>query len=95
MAVLSNEQKAIFTRLRRTRAKNRCEYCGASNGALEWPGGRMVKIILTLVHLDLNQANNTDGNLAILCQTCAEKTENDEQKRRDKAQGGAVQEKLL
>lgn len=92
---LTNEQKAIFTRLRRTRAKNRCEHCGASNGAYEWPNQKLTKIILTLVHLDLNRSNNADGNLAILCQTCAETTENEAQDTRDRAQGGSVQEKLL
>jgi hypothetical protein len=32
--------------------------------------GRMVRVVLTLAHLDHNPANNSDDNLKFLCQWC-------------------------
>lgn len=45
------------------------EEMGRCRGS-EWPGGNMVKIVLTVAHLDHDPTNNADDNLAALCQKC-------------------------
>lgn len=70
------------------RADNRCEWCGVPNGVEvvragdEWayevaelshrPDVRLVKIILTIAHLDHDKRNWSvrDDRLAALCQRC-------------------------
>ena len=63
--------KAISARIRE-RAGNRCEQCGVENGALimRQALGKLVKIVLTVAHLDHDTTHNTDDNLACLCQRC-------------------------
>jgi hypothetical protein len=67
-------------------AGNRCELCYAPNGALihrpktseyPWysventrPGDKIIKIILTVHHIDSDKKNNTKQNLIALCQKC-------------------------
>ena len=57
---------AISRRIRFERAGNRCEQCGAANHWFHPETGSVV--VLTVAHLDHNPANNTDDNLAALCQ---------------------------
>lgn len=38
--------------------------------ASEYPGGHLVKIILTIAHLDQDPRNNDPSNLQALCQRC-------------------------
>lgn len=45
------------------------EYLGMCKGS-EYNGGNMVKIVLTVAHLDHDPTNNDDANLAALCQKC-------------------------
>ena len=51
-------------------------YCADTGEALGWakgseyPLGRMVKIVLTVAHLDHDPTNNADENLQALCQRC-------------------------
>jgi hypothetical protein len=45
------------------------EFLGMCKGS-EYNGGNMVKIVLTVAHLDHDPANNADDNLAALCQKC-------------------------
>lgn len=45
------------------------EYLGRARGS-EYPGYRMVKIVLTVAHLDHRPENVADDNLAALCQRC-------------------------
>lgn len=54
--------------IRFTRARNRCEWCGAWNHEPHPITGS--KVILTVAHLDQNPANNDPANLAALCQRC-------------------------
>lgn len=50
------------------RAGHRCEWCGAENYHPHPETGS--KVILTVAHIDHDITNNTDGNLAALCQRC-------------------------
>lgn len=65
--------------IRKVRAGNCCEWCGASNGSLVYRSRptklapdafKIVKIVLTVAHLDRNKDNNKFSNLAALCQKC-------------------------
>jgi hypothetical protein len=64
----------------------RCEWCGASNRAWktgdkkrpvyilhsDWPedNAHLTRIILTIAHIDHDESNCSDDNLAALCQAC-------------------------
>ena len=53
------------------RAGNRCEWCGAGNGApIPREGREPARVVLTIAHVDHNPAHNADANLAALCQRC-------------------------
>ncbi len=53
------------------RADDKCEMCGVRNGEMvERDGGRMVKVVLTIAHLDHDIRNNDYANLKALCQKC-------------------------
>ena len=55
----------------RARAGNCCEFCGLDNGAfVERPGERLVRIVLTVAHLDHTPENCDPANLRALCQRC-------------------------
>lgn len=58
----------ISRRIRFGRARGRCEWCGAAHGRPHPVTGSQV--FLTTAHLDHNPANNSEGNLAALCQKC-------------------------
>lgn len=45
------------------------DYLGMARGS-EYPGGKFVKIVLTVAHLDHQPENCSDDNLAALCQRC-------------------------
>lgn len=47
------------------RAKHSCESCGVPN--YEYNPNR---VVLTIAHLDQDPTNNSEGNLAALCQAC-------------------------
>lgn len=56
----------------------------------EYPFGHMVKIVLTVAHIDHDTTNNADGNLAHLCQKCHlghDRWQHAETRRRKKAVG--------
>ena len=59
---------AISRRTRFERAENRCEWCGAENYRPHPETGS--KVTLTVADLDHDPANNSDDNLAALCQAC-------------------------
>lgn len=62
--------KEISLRIR-DRAGNRCEQCGVGNGAhVERLGGRLVRVVLTVAHMDHQPENCADENLKALCQKC-------------------------
>lgn len=62
--------KEISLRVR-DRAGNRCEQCGVGNGAcIERRGGRLVRVVLTVAHMDHQPENCRDENLKALCQKC-------------------------
>lgn len=46
----------------------RCKFCGAENGKPNPVTGSIV--VLTVMHLDHDTANNDSGNLAAGCQRC-------------------------
>ena len=48
------------------RERNRCKWCRVENHSYR-EGAR---IVLTVAHLDHDPQNNTDANLAALCQRC-------------------------
>jgi 5-methylcytosine-specific restriction endonuclease McrA len=51
-----------------TRAKNRCEMCGAEN---RYPHPiTLSKVVLTIAHMDHTPENCADDNLKALCQRC-------------------------
>lgn len=53
------------------RAGNRCEFCGVENHSLRKNGnGKLVKIVLTIAHLDHTPENCSPDNLRALCQRC-------------------------
>jgi hypothetical protein len=62
------------------RAGNCCEFCGVKNGELvyRWPMRRaspftfpkLVKIVLTVAHLNHDITDNRPENLRALCQRC-------------------------
>jgi len=53
------------------RANNRCEFCGVENHSIVDRGnGRMVKIVLTIAHLNHTPEDCRDENLRALCQQC-------------------------
>lgn len=68
------------------RAGNRCEWCGAENGAVGWRGAdgqfhpglsttpieaaKLIRIVLTIAHLDHDTNHNDPSNLVALCQQC-------------------------
>lgn len=63
----------------RTRAMDKCEWCGVVNHS--WINKytreiclqdeeNAVRVICTTAHLDHNPENNSDDNLAFLCQKC-------------------------
>jgi 5-methylcytosine-specific restriction endonuclease McrA len=60
--------KKISEYIRFTRAKNKCEWCGAENYKPH-PVTKS-KVILTVAHIDQNKNNNKYSNLAALCQRC-------------------------
>ena len=54
------------------RAHNRCEFCGKLNHSHFWneKTGKMVRIVLTIAHLDHTPENCDPENLRALCQAC-------------------------
>lgn len=58
----------ISRRIRFERAAGRCEWCGAENYRPHPETGS--RVVLTVAHLDHNPANNSESNLAALCQKC-------------------------
>ena len=54
------------------RAHNRCEFCGKLNHSYFWNErtGKMVKVVLTIAHLDHTPENCAPENLRALCQAC-------------------------
>ncbi len=54
-----------------SRANNRCEFCGVENHTYrENSQGKMVRIVLTIAHLDHTPENCDPDNLRALCQRC-------------------------
>lgn len=75
----------LIRRLVLRRADNCCEWCGRLNGAILWDeqpglplldkprktrGGKVLRIVLTIAHVDADRDNNRFYNLAALCQAC-------------------------
>ncbi len=63
----------------RQRAKDRCEWCGVVNHYCINRISRepclsdeyeAIRVVCTVAHLDHNPQNNSDDNLAFLCQKC-------------------------
>ena len=64
------------------RANNCCEFCGVKNYSLGYRdekgkfieklniNKKIIKIVLTIAHLDHNPQNNNPENLRALCQKC-------------------------
>lgn len=67
-ALYAADWKAISKRIRFERAGNACEWCKAVNHQPHPETGS--KVVLTVAHLDHDPRNNSEGNLAALCQRC-------------------------
>ncbi|MBQ8969206.1 MAG: hypothetical protein IJ064_05700 [Bacteroidaceae bacterium] len=54
------------------RAHDRCEFCGVKNHIyrMNEKTGKMVKVVLTIAHLDHTPENCAPDNLRALCQAC-------------------------
>ncbi len=54
------------------RAKNQCEFCGRRNHTYYFneKTKRMVRVVLTIAHLDHTPENCNPSNLRALCQSC-------------------------
>ena len=54
------------------RAKDHCEFCGRKNHSfvLNEKTGKMIKVVLTIAHLDHQPENCDPSNLRALCQAC-------------------------
>lgn len=54
------------------RAGNRCEFCGVENHSMRLnpKTGKVVKVILTIAHLDHIPEHCDPNNLRALCQKC-------------------------
>lgn len=60
--------KEISLHIRKVRARDKCELCGAENGKPNPRTGS--KVVLTVAHLDHNPENCAHGNLKAMCQSC-------------------------
>jgi hypothetical protein len=71
--------------IRFERAQNKCEFCKIENYSVGWRNSKgvffdkgspdygrqkLIKIVLTVAHLDHDTTNNDHSNLAALCQRC-------------------------
>lgn len=53
------------------RADNKCEFCGVENHSHRVNAqGKLVKVVLTIAHLDHTPENCDPNNLRALCQAC-------------------------
>lgn len=89
------QAKLIHRLIVRVRARNACEHCGKKQGEYDVQDRKITHVKLTVVHLDLDENNNAEANLAALCQECKTAAIDAEQERLDKAQGGSVQRRLI
>ena len=62
-----DDWEAISKRIRK-RENNRCKFCGAENYKPHPITGS--DVVLTVAHLNHDVADNSDENLAALCQRC-------------------------
>ena len=83
---MSDDWKIIERIIRVKRAKSKCERCGAANGTYELRDGKLIKIMLSVIHLDEDQQNNATTNLLAVCQDCRAFLENEAQRERDNQQ---------
>jgi len=60
--------KEISSRIRFTRAQNKCEICNAENYKPHPITGK--NVILSVAHINRNTTDNSDENLKALCQYC-------------------------
>jgi hypothetical protein len=60
--------KVISLRIRKEKAGDRCEHCGAVNHQPHPVTGS--RVVLTVAHLDHTPENCADDNLRALCQRC-------------------------
>ena len=56
--------------------------------------GRSVRVVLTVAHLDHDETNNADDNLAALCQKCHLAHDRDDNHRRAQASRSAKRERI-
>lgn len=59
---------------------DRCKFCGVRNYEPAQRGNKVIRIVLTIAHLDHDIANNDYSNLAALCQRCHLRYDSDHHK---------------
>lgn len=65
----NKEFRKVSKYIRFERDKNQCKHCGAIN-YLPHPVYKYEKVILTVAHLNHNNYDDREENLAALCQAC-------------------------
>ncbi len=80
MNITPQAWKELEKRIRKDRAKNKCERCGVSNNAYDVQGRDIQKIKLVVIHV-VSPTSNDESNLLCVCQRCRPLVEDEADKK--------------